>query len=270
MDPQELLEKAYQLITIYGLRLLVALVILVAGRWLAKLVSKALTKNMIARDVDIAVSQFVGSLSFALIFAFAVVAALSHIGVETASMIAALGAAGLAVGLALQGSLSNFAAGVLLIVFKPCKVGDYIEAGGCAGVVQDISLLATTLTSPDNKRIVVPNSAIMSGSITNYSAMPTRRIDLVIGISYDADIAKAKQVIEEVVAADERILKDPGTTIAVLELADSSVNLVVRPWVNTGDYWPVRFDLTEKIKNQLDSANIGIPFPQVDVHIQQQ
>lgn len=269
MDPQELLEQAYQLITVYGLRLLVALVILGVGRWVAKIVSKTLSKQMIGRDVDVAVSQFAGSLTYALIFAFSLVAALSHIGVETASMIAALGAAGLAVGLALQGSLSNFAAGVLLIVFKPCKVGDYIEAAGTAGVVQDISLLATCLTSPDNKRIVVPNSTIMSGSITNYSAMPTRRIDLVIGISYDSDIARAKAVLEQAVAADERILAEPKPTIGVLELADSSVNLVVRPWVNTSDYWPVRFDLTERIKNQLDSADIGIPFPQVDVHIQQ-
>ncbi|MGK0500295.1 MAG: small conductance mechanosensitive channel [Oceanicoccus sp.] len=185
-------------------------------------------------------------------------------------MIAALGAAGLAIGLALQGSLANFAAGVLIIIFKPCKVGDFIEAGGDAGTVEGISLLATSLLTPDNKRIVVPNGTLMSGSITNYSAMPTRRIDLVVGISYDADIGQAKAEIEKVLNAENRILVDPTYTIAVAELGDSSVNLVVRPWVNSSDYWPTRFDLTENIKNQLDSVNIGIPYPQMDVHLQQQ
>lgn len=268
MDLQALLEKIYTLATDYGLRLAGAIIILLVGRWLAGIISRVLSKSMLAKNIDVAVSQFVGSLTYALIFAFALVAALSHIGVATASMIAALGAAGLAVGLALQGSLSNFAAGVLIIIFKPCRVGDYIEAAGCGGVVEDINLLATSLVTPDHKRVIIPNSAIMSGSITNYSTMPTRRIDLVIGISYSADIARAKEEIEKVVSADERILKDPKPTIAVLELAASSVNLVVRPWVNTSDYWPVRYDLTENIKNQLDSAKIGIPFPQLDVHLQ--
>ncbi len=268
MDPQELMEKASQLVVLYGLRVLVAIVILLVGRWVASLVSKAIRKSLIARGIDVAVSQFVGSLTSALIFAFALVAALSHIGVQTASMIAALGAAGLAVGLALQGSLSNFAAGVLIIIFKPCKVGDYVEAAGCGGTVEDISLLATSLLTPDNKRIVIPNASIMSSAITNYSAMPTRRVDLLIGISYDADIAQAKAEIEKVVTADERVFADPEPVIAPMALADSSVNLVVRSWVNTGDYWPVYFSLTEKIKNQLDSANIKIPYPQMDVHIQ--
>ncbi len=267
MESQELLQNIYQLTMLYGLRIVVAILILVVGRWIGKAVSAAVRKMMVARDVDVAVSQFAGSLTFALIFAFTIVASLSHIGVETASMIAALGAAGLAVGLALQGSLSNFAAGVLIIVFKPCRVGDYVDVSGGSGSVEDISLLATSLLTPDNKRIVIPNATIMSGSITNYSTMTTRRIDLMVGISYDADISQAKSVLEKVIKEESRILEEPACTIAVAELADSSVNLVVRPWVDTANYWPTRFDLTEKIKNELDAANIGIPYPQMDIHL---
>lgn len=266
MDTQELLDNATQIVMVYGVRLLVAVVILLVGRWIAGTISRLVNKTLQARGVDIAVSQFAGSLSYAVIFAFTIVAALSHIGVQTASMIAALGAAGLAIGLALQGSLSNFAAGILIIIFKPCRVGDYVDAGGVSGTVQDISLLATCLLTPDNKRIMVPNAGIMSGPITNYSAMPTRRVDLVIGISYDADIAQAKTAIEEILNSDERVLKDPAYTVAVVALADSSVNLVVRPWVEKANYWPVYFELTEGIKNKLDSIGVGIPYPQMDVH----
>lgn len=270
MDTQELLDNATQIVMVYGVRFVIAIVILLVGRWVASAVSRLINKTLQARGLDLAVSQFAGSLSYAIIFAFTIVAALSHIGVQTASMIAALGAAGLAIGLALQGSLSNFAAGILLIIFKPCRVGDYIDAGGASGTVQDISLLATCLLTPDNKRIMIPNAGIMSGAITNYSAMPTRRVDLVIGISYDSDIAKAKTAIEEVLNGDERILKDPAYTVAVVALADSSVNLVVRPWVDTSNYWPVYFALTEGIKNKLDSIGVGIPYPQMDVHFPQQ
>lgn len=270
MDTQELLDNATQIVMVYGLRFVIAIVILLVGRWIAGTISRLINKTLQNRGVDQAVSQFAGSLCYALVFAFTIVAALSHIGVETASMIAALGAAGLAVGLALQGSLSNFAAGILIIIFKPCRVGDYVDAGGVSGTVEDISLLATCLLTPDNKRIMVPNAGIMSGAITNYSAMPTRRVDLVIGISYTADIATAKTAIEEVINGDDRVLKDPAYTIAVVALADSSVNLVVRPWVETGNYWPVYFALTEGIKNKLDSVGVGIPYPQMDVHFHQE
>ena len=270
MDIQALWDSASQFIILYGLRIVVAIVIFLVGRWLAKLLKRSIQNSMQAKGVDLAVSQFAGSLTYALVLAFTIVAALSHVGVQTASMIAALGAAGLAVGLALQGSLANFAAGILIIIFKPCRVGDYIEGAGVSGSVEDISLLATSLLTPDNKRVVIPNASLMSDPITNYSAMPTRRIDLVIGISYDADIKTAKQILEKVLNEESRILADPAYTIAAAELGDSSVNLVVRPWVNTSDYWPTRFDLTERIKYALDEANIGIPYPQMDVHLQQQ
>jgi small conductance mechanosensitive channel len=192
------------------------------------------------------------------------------VGIETTSFIAILGAAGLAIGLALQGSLSNFASGVLIIMLRPFKSGDYIEAAGKSGSVEKIEIFATELRTPDNKVVIVPNSSIMSGAITNYSREATRRIDLVIGVDYDADLKQAKQVLQSVLEADDRILKDPAYTVAVSELADSSVNFVVRPWVKTPDYWAVYFDLMENIKLALDEANINIPYPQMDVHVQKE
>jgi small conductance mechanosensitive channel len=198
-----------------------------------------------------------------VIIAFVIIAALSKIGVETTSFVAIIGAAGLAVGLALQGSLSNFASGVLIIALRPFKAGEYIEAAGTGGVVESVQIFSTTLTTADNKYVVVPNSSILSGNIVNYSRKPTRRIDLVVGVSYSADLAKTKAVLEAVLAANSKILPTPAPQIAVAELADSSVNLVVRPWVNGGDYWPVRFELMEAIKNGLDEAGIEIPFPQM-------
>lgn len=268
MDTELLVAEATTLIVFYGQNLLFALLIFIAGRWLAGKISRFFVKRLEAKGIDAAVTQFAGSLSSTLIVAFTLVAVLGQLGVETASMVAALGAMGLAIGLSLQGSLSNFAAGILIIMFKPCRVGDYIDAAGVSGTVSDINLLATTLLTPDNKSVVVPNSALMSGSVTNYSKMPTRRVDLVIGVSYEADLAATKAVLERVVAADSRVLQDPAVTIAVSELADSSVNFVVRPWVASGDYWPTYFALLENIKNALDEAGIGIPYPQVDLHVQ--
>ena len=196
-----------------------------------------------------------------------VIAAISQLGIETTSFIAIFGAAGLAVGLALQGSLSNFAAGVLIVLFRPYRVGDFIEGAGIAGVVEQVQILTTVLRTGDNKRIIVPNGQIMDSIITNYSADDTRRVDMVVGVSYDDDLDTVRSVLEELVAAEERILDDPACTIAVSELADSSVNFVVRPWVQTGDYWGVKFDMTEAIKKRFDKEGISFPFPQQDVHL---
>ena len=270
MNSEGIFGTAISFITLYGIKIIIALAILYIGKWAAKFCDDLVRKLMEKKGVDEAVRNFAGTLAYALIFAFVIIAALGQIGIQTASIIAVLGAAGLAVGLALQGSLANFAAGILMIMFKPCRIGDYVDAGGCSGTVEDISLLATTLLTPDNKRIIVPNGSIMSGAITNYSAMPTRRVDLVVGISYDADIKQAKAILQDIVDNESRILSDPAPTIAVAELADSSVNLVVRPWVNKEDYWGVFFDVTEKVKESLDSANIGIPYPQMDVHLHKQ
>jgi small conductance mechanosensitive channel len=204
------------------------------------------------------------------LMALVVISALGQIGVNTTSFAAIIGAAGLAIGFALQGSLSNFAAGVMLIIFRPFKAGDFVEAGGVAGVVEDVQVFATVIRTGDNKEITVPNSSITNGSITNYSAKPTRRVDMVFGIGYGDDIKQAKQILHDLVAADPRILADPPVTIAVSELADSSVNFVCRPWVNSGDYWPVLFDITENVKLEFDKNGISIPFPQTDVHVHQQ
>jgi small conductance mechanosensitive channel len=196
-----------------------------------------------------------------------IIAAISQVGIETTSFIAIFGAAGLAVGLALQGSLSNFAAGVLIVLFRPYRIGDFIEAAGVAGTVEQVQILTTTMKTPDNKKIIVPNSQIMDSIITNYSANDTRRVDMVVGVSYSDDLDKVKKVLEELVSADERILKEPEYKIAVSELADSSVNFVVRPWVKTADYWSVMWDLTELIKKRFDNEGISIPFPQRDIHV---
>ncbi|MHC4695766.1 MAG: mechanosensitive ion channel family protein [Planctomycetota bacterium] len=211
----------------------------------------------------------VESLTFALLMTPVVISAVQKLGVPTTSFVAVVGAAGLAVGFALQGSLANFAAGVMVIIFRPFKAGDFVEAGGVSGAVEEVQIFATVLKTPDNKRVIVPNSAITGGTITNYSANETRRVDLVFGIGYGDDIKKAKDALEDILAQDERVLKDPTATIAVAELADNSVNLVVRPWVKTLDYWDVLFDVTEAVKQRFDAENISIPFPQRDLHLHQ-
>jgi small conductance mechanosensitive channel len=198
---------------------------------------------------------------------FVIIAAINTLGVQTTSFIAVIGAAGLAIGFALQGSLANFASGVMLIIFRPFKAGDFVEAGGTSGAVEAIHIFNTVLKTPDNKKVIIPNSKVTGDNIVNYSAKDTRRVDLVFGIGYEDDIRKAKQTLEQIVASDERVLKDPAPTIAVSELGDSSVNFVVRPWVNTADYWSVYFDLTEKVKLTFDDQGISIPFPQTDVHL---
>jgi small conductance mechanosensitive channel len=247
--------------------LVTAIVIFVVGKWIAGLLTKTLRKLMQKQEIDKTLETFVVNLVRMVLMVFVIIAAIGALGVQTTSFIAILGAAGLAIGLALQGSLANFASGVLIVLFRPYKVGDWIEAAGISGSVIAVHILTTNLKTGDNKQIIVPNSQIMGDIITNYSANDTRRVDLVVGVSYDDDLDKVRSTIEELVAADDRILADPACTIAVSELADSSVNFVVRPWVNTADYWSVRFDLTEAIKKRFDKEGISIPFPQQDVHL---
>lgn len=256
-------------VTLYGVKLIVALLIFVIGRWVARKLSNTVQNLMTARQVDEALVKFTTNLTYTALLIFVVIAALGQVGIQTASFVAIVGAAGLAIGLAMQGSLSNFAAGVLIIIFRPFRIGDFIEAAGAAGVVESIMIFTTELKTGDNKKIIIPNSSILGGVITNYSANDTRRVDLVMGIGYDDDIDKAKRVLEEVMAADERILTEPAPAVAMIELADSSVNFNVRPWVKTADYWGVYCDLTEAIKKRFDQEGISIPFPQRDVHIHQ-
>ena len=250
-----------------GINLVTAIVIFFVGKWIVALVIKGLMRAMQKGDIDTTLRRFIGNLARMLLMLFVIIAAINALGVQTASLIALLGAAGLAVGLALQGSLSNFAAGVLIVLFRPYKVGDWIEGGGVSGAVEEVQILTTVLKTGDNKRVIIPNSQIMGTTITNYSANETRRVDLVVGVSYSDDLDKVRKELEGLVAADERILKDPAVTIAVSELADSSVNFVLRPWVKTADYWGVYFDLTEAIKKRFDEVGISIPFPQQDVYI---
>ncbi len=247
--------------------LLLALVIYIIGMWIAKRLIGFIDKVMGLRGFDEALRGFVGAVLSVLFTIVVILIAAEQLGLNTTSLLALLGAAGLAVALALKDSLSNFAAGVMLITFKPFTVGAYVEAGGTAGIVEKITIFNTILRSPDNKVITVPNSQVYSGSITNHSARATRRIDLVFGIGYDDDIRKARNLIQQILDADSRVHKDPEPVIAVDALAESSVNLVVRPWCATNDYWPLRWDLIENIKHCFDENGITIPFPQRDVHI---
>ncbi|MCE9678054.1 mechanosensitive ion channel [Shewanella sp. AS1] len=263
------MEQVPELVMTYGLQVVMALVIFIIGKYFSGVVKRLTSKMLLKRDIDKTVVSFVANLAWAVVFVFTVIATLGQIGVQTASLVAVIGAAGLAVGLALQGSLSNFAAGVLMVIFRPCRVGDYIEAAGIAGTVDEITIFSTKLRSPDNKVIVAPNSAVMNGTITNYSAMETRRLDLVIGVSYDADIRQTKEVLKQVLDNNSHVLKDPAYTVALLELADSSINFVVRPWVKGSEYWPARFEILEEIKLALDAADIGIPYPQMDIYVKE-
>ncbi len=264
---EDILKLVEDYAALYGFKLLGAIAILVIGIWLAKLLSKTLGKILNKKEVDATLVKFVTSLVKIALITFVVIAAIGQVGVETASFVAVIGAAGLAIGFALQGSLSNFASGVMLIIFRPIKVGDYIEGGGSSGSVEEIGIFVTILRTPDNKVIYIPNSKLSGDNIVNYSVKDTRRVDMVFGIGYSDDIAKAKQVIESVLNSDSRILKDPAPMIVVSELADSSVNFAVRPWVNSADYWGVYFDTTETIKKKFDENGISIPFPQRDVHL---
>ena len=250
-----------------GISLLMALAILIVGRQLVKLILRLITVALEKSKVEDTVRIFVTNLLNTLLMILVFIAAINQLGIETTSIIAVLGAAGLAIGLALQGSLSNFAAGILIVIYRPYKVGDYIEAGNHAGTVKDIQIFSTVLKTPDNKIVVVPNGSIMNGSIVNYSDQDTRRVDLIISCSYEDDIDKVRSVLEDILKKEKRILKDPKPQIAVAELADSSVNFIFRPWVKRTDYLPVYYSLLEEVKKRFDIEGISIPYPQSDVHI---
>lgn len=270
MDPDKvnhLIEVGMELAVTYGLQLLAAIVIFILGKMAASWVKKLITRMMKKSGVDQIIVGFTSSIAYIALMAFVIVAALGQLGIQTTSFIAILGAAGLAVGLALQGSLANFAAGFLMIIFRPFKVGDVVEAAGVTGKVEAIHIFTTTLLTPDNKTIIVPNGSIGNDTIINYSTQPTRRVDLTVGVAYDADLKQVRSVLEDIVSKDTRILSDPAHQIAVSELADNSVNFVVRLWVNSEDYWGVFFDTNETVKIRFDEEGIGIPFPQRDVHL---
>jgi len=257
-------------VTTYGLKIIGAILILVIGRIVAG-IGRKITRNVLEKSkADPAIVSFVASLTYILILTFAVLAALAKFGIQTASFVAILGAAGFAIGFALQGSLANFAAGVLILVLRPFRVGDFIMGAGETGAVKEIGLFTTVLATPDNVKIMVPNGKLFGDVIKNVSAFDTRRVDLVIGIGYSSNIQKAWDVMMALIKEDMRILSDPAPQIAVSELADSSVNFVVRPWVKKEDYWGVKFDLTRKIKEAFDENGIEIPFPQRTVHMIQE
>lgn len=264
---EQIMQKLHEWLALYGLNVLGAIVIIVLGRLGAGFMRSVIRRLMQRARMEQTLVSFVTSVTYVALMAFIIVAALGKLGMQTASFVAVLGAAGLAVGLALQGSLANFASGVLMIIFKPFKVGDYVEGGGAAGTVEEIGIFATELRSPDNKTVIVPNSKLTADNIVNYSANDNRRVDIVVGVSYADDLDKVRHTLTQLLSNDPRILQEPSPTIGVIALADSSVNIAVRPWVKTSDYWAVFFDLQETIKKQFDAEGIRIPFPQHDVHI---
>lgn len=259
----------HSLIVEWGQNIVLALLIFFFGKAIINLLIKILKTGLIKAQVDPMLTNFIVSVSKSLLLLLVIIAALTQLGVSTTSLVALIGAAGLAVGLALQNSLQNFAAGVMLLVFKHFNVGDFVEVAGNSGVVEAVGIFSTTLRSGDNKTLIIPNGTIYSGSITNFSTKPTRRVDMTFGIGYDDDLQKAKTILEELVQSDERVLQDPAPVIALSELGDSSLNFIVRPWVNSGDYWKVYWDMNEKVKLAFDNAGISIPYPQMDVHLHQ-
>ena len=269
-DSGTTVDKIMEVLAVWGLKLVAALLILIVGLWVAKKIKACLAAVMTRRGVDDTLIGFLSSLAYGAIVVFVVIASISKLGVNTTSFAAVVAAAGLAIGLALQGSLSNFASGVLIIIFKPFKAGDFITAGGESGIVVEVSILTTVLRTPDNIKIILPNSSVMGGAITNVSAHSTRRVDMTIGVGYGDDLNKAKQIMLDLLAADDRVLKDPAVQVEVANLGDSSVDFVVRPWVNAADYWGVKFDFTKSVKERFDAEGISIPYPQQDVHMFQQ
>ena len=261
------LVKNQDLLIQYAVNIVAAIVILIIGSIVARVVGNALNRVMKLRGIDATVADFLSAIVRYGVLAFTFIAVLGRVGVQTTSVIAVLGAAGLAVGLALQGSLSNFAAGVLLVIFRPLRVGEYVDLGGVAGTVDQVQIFSTTLRTSDNKTIVVPNGKIIAGNIINYSREPNRRVDIVVGVAYNADIDVVKKVLGDVIAADKRIMHAKGVTVRLNEMAPSSLNFVTRSWTTNAEYWNVYFDLMENFKRALDANNIGIPFPQMDVHL---
>lgn len=267
MSADQVVRVATDLVTVWGLRVVGALAVLIFGWMAAGVIRRSLRRLLERAGADRTLVPFLSGLAYYMALAFVVIAVLNLFGLPTTSLVAVLGAAGLAVGLALQGTLSNFAAGVMLLVFRPFAVGDLVEAGGARGRVEAIGLFSTTIKSADNVRITVPNAKIYGETIQNYDGYDTRRVDLVMGISYDDDIGRAMDTIRRVVEEDDRVLAEPAPQIAVAELGASSVDLAVRPWCATGDYWGLRFDLTRRLKEELEAAGCSFPFPQRDVHL---
>lgn len=271
VDTAALLETVSNFLTTKGvdfaMNVVAAIAIFLIGRWVARMLTRLVGRMMVRASVDETLTKFVGNLVYAGLLAFVILASINRLGIDTTSFAAIIAAAGLAVGFALQGSLSNFSAGVMLILFKPFKVGDFVEAGGSTGVVEEIQIFNTLMKTGDNVQIIVPNSAITGSVITNYSAKETRRIDLTVGCGYGDDLKAVKEYLQQLVRSDDRILQDPEPVVAVSELGDSSVNFVVRPWVQSADYWAVRWDLTEKIKVDFDAKGFNFPFPSQDVYM---
>ena len=264
---ESLIPKFQEAATLYGIKIIAAIFILILGKFIATSVRKLVSNLMTKSKVEPTLIKFVGNLVYIALFAFFIIAALGKLGIQTTSFVAILGAAGLAIGLALQGSLSNFAAGVLMLIFKPFKAGDFIEGAGVSGIVQEIGIFTTTIKSPDNKKIISPNAKITGDNIINYTAEQMRRLDLVAGVGYGDNLDKVQSVLLEILNNEPRVLKDPAPKIGVLSLGSSSVDFAVRPWVKTDEYWDVFFDLQKKIKVTFDEKGISIPFPQRDVHI---
>lgn len=264
---QKYLDHAVELAIDFGPKLVLALFVLIIGLWVIRGFTTLLGKVLAARKVDVTLTTFLGSLLNWTLRALLFISVASMVGIETTSFVAVLGAAGLAVGLALQGSLANFAGGALILMFRPYQIGDLVEAQGHLGVVKEIQIFTTVLVTLDNRRVIVPNGAMSNGSIINYTVEGKIRVDLVIGVSYDADIDAAKKVLLEVMNQHDKVMADPAPYVGVEALADSSVNLVVRPFCDPAHYWDVYFDITENSKKALDAANISIPFPQRDVHV---
>ena len=256
-----------ELLSSFGISLFIALSILIIGRQVVKILIKVISTALERSNTEDTVRIFVTNLLNTLLMIVVFIAAINQLGIQTTSIIAVLGAAGLAIGLALQGSLSNFAAGILIVIYRPYKVGDYIQADNHLGTVDDIQIFSTVLKTPDNKLVVVPNGSIMNGSIVNFSNQDKRRVDIIASCSYEDDIDKVKSVLADILSKDDRILNEPKPRIAVSELADSSVNFIVRPWVKNSDYIDVYYSLLEEIKKRFDREGIAIPYPQTDVHI---
>ena len=269
METQKWIDKGYDLIVEFGPKLIGAILIWIIGSWIIGMILKAVKKTLNKGDYDESLKKFLVNLTSWILKIILIIVVLGTVGVETTSFAAVLAAAGLAIGMALQGSLGNFAGGVLIMIFKPFKIGDLIEAQGEIGVVKEIEIFTTKLTGLSNKEIIIPNGALSNGNILNYTTEGTRRVDLVYGVSYDSDIKQTKEVIMSVLTSHPKVLKDPAPAVTVLELADSSVNFAVRPWCNTADYWDVYFDVTENVKIALDNAGIEIPYPH-QVEIQKQ
>lgn len=267
MNIEKIIESMTLIISTYSLKIFAALAVYIIGKWISLKASNVLGKILEKKEVDPILLNFLKNISYYTLLLLVVIAAAGQLGINTTSFLTIVGAAGLAIGLALKDSLSNFASGVMLAFFRPFREGDVVTAAGTTGKVTSLAIFNTILTTPDNQRVIVPNSAITANIITNITANTTRRIDMVIGIGYNDDIAQTKAIMMRLIEADSRILKEPAPTVALIELADSSVNFNVRPWVKTEDYWPVRSDLTEKIKITFDKEGISIPYPQQDVHL---